>query len=113
MQSHGRAVAERQDKACAFALFGADGAEEIGRRCALVVRASGRVPLVKKPRTRPRCPIVPAMLSVLDLSGFRSATPVEESPTLPSSTLQPKPQSPRGSYDSQNMKASLIGRSPF
>jgi hypothetical protein len=31
MQSHGRAVAERQDKACALALFGADGAEEIGR----------------------------------------------------------------------------------
>jgi hypothetical protein len=30
MQRHGRAVAERQDKACAFALFGADGAEEIG-----------------------------------------------------------------------------------
>ena len=31
MQGHGRAVAERQDKTGALALFGADGAKEIGR----------------------------------------------------------------------------------
>jgi len=31
MQSHGRAVTERQDKTRALALFGADSAEEIGR----------------------------------------------------------------------------------
>ena len=31
MQGHSGAVAERQDKTRALALFGADGAEEIGR----------------------------------------------------------------------------------
>ena len=41
MQGHGRAVAERHDKAGALALFGTDGSEDVGRAGALVAGAEG------------------------------------------------------------------------
>jgi hypothetical protein len=41
MQGHGGVVAEWQDKTRAVALFGADGAEGIGRGRTLVVRRAG------------------------------------------------------------------------
>src|SRR3989337_1682052 len=41
MHLHGGAVAERHDKAGALALFGTDGAEDVGRAGALVAGAEG------------------------------------------------------------------------
>ena len=41
MHLHGRTVAERHDKAGALALFGTDGAEDVGRAGALVAGAEG------------------------------------------------------------------------
>ena len=41
MQAHGFGVAERQDEADAFALLGADGAEDVGGERALIVRRAG------------------------------------------------------------------------
>jgi hypothetical protein len=41
VQAHRLDIADRQDKPCAFAFFGADGAEDVGRSSALVVWGRG------------------------------------------------------------------------
>ena len=44
MQVHRPGVAGGQDKRRALAVFGADGAEDVGRSCALIVRCRGPCP---------------------------------------------------------------------
>src|SRR5260370_35845293 len=44
MEVHRREVAAGQDKGCALAVLGADGAEDIGRGGALIVRRGGPRP---------------------------------------------------------------------
>ena len=41
MQAHRRGVAQWQDQSCALALLGADGAEDVDRRIALILRRRG------------------------------------------------------------------------
>src|SRR5882724_2368515 len=75
MERHGRGVAERQDEACAGSLCRTDGAEDVGRARALIVRrrwprpaprpATGDLVLLSDPRFvlepdfyRLACPLV-------------------------------------------------------
>jgi hypothetical protein len=41
VQVHRLDIADGKDKPCAFAFFGADGAEDVGRGGALIVRGRG------------------------------------------------------------------------
>ena len=51
VEGHGFGVAGRQDEPCAFPLDGADGPEDVGRACPLVVRRRGsRATLGPTPR---------------------------------------------------------------